>query len=103
MRRFSLNNREIHFGPPEDFEVQRSNDGGVRLTYNGNDYGVVKVGPHSTVFFLANGESITFDKHGNVTQYDGISHIYHPLTDVIFYEEPVENATDASISSPGRR
>ena len=103
MRRFTLNEREIAFGPPEDFKVETRSSGGVRLTYNGDDYGVVKVGPHSTVFFLANGQSIEFDKNGDVISYDGISHIYHPLTDVIFYDESVENAADASISGPGRR
>ncbi len=103
MRRFTLNQREIAFGPPEDFKVETRSSGGVRLTYNGDDYGVVKVGPHSTVFFLANGQSIEFDQNGDVISYDGISHIYHPLTDVIFYDEPVENAADASISGPGRR
>jgi len=103
MRRFSLNGREIAYGPPEDFVVEVRSSGGVRLAYNGDDYGVVKVGPHSTVFFLAGGEAIEFDENGNVVAYDGISHIYHPLTDVIFYDEPVENAADASISGPGRR
>jgi hypothetical protein len=103
MRRFTLNNREIAFGPPEDFTVVTNADGGVRLTYNGDDFGVVKVGPHSTIFFLSNGESIEFDANGNVISFNGISHIYHPLTDVIFYDEPVENAADASISGPGRR
>jgi hypothetical protein len=33
-----------------------------------------------------------------VTRFDGISHIYHPLFDTIFTEEPVENAQDASPS-----
>jgi hypothetical protein len=103
MSRMVLGDRQISWGPPEDFKLERMGEK-TKLTYVGDDYGVVKVGPHSTVFFLSNGESITFDEHGNVIQFDGISHIYHPLNNPLpDYDEPVENAADASVSGPGRR
>ena len=87
----------------QDFKFEQSG-GKTKLTYVGDDYGVVKVGPHSTVFFLSNGESITFDENGDVIQFNGISHIYHPLNNPTpDYDEPVENASDASVSTPGRR
>ncbi len=97
MGRMVLGGRQISWAPPEDFDVERSAKG-ARMVYTGGDYGVVKVGPHSTVFFLSSGQSITFDENGNVIQFDGISHIYHPLNGALpDYDEPVENAADASV------
>jgi hypothetical protein len=103
MRRMVLGGRQISWGPPEDFKFEQE-AGDTRLTYLGDDYGVVKVGPHSTVFFLATGESITFDKDGNVTKFTGVTHIYHQLNPALpAYNEPVKDASDASVSNPGRR
>lgn len=103
MRRVVLGGRTIAWAPPADFKVETRSEGGLRLTYTGSDFGVVKVGPHSTLFFLSQDQSITFDENGNVVQFDGISHVYHPLFDVNPYDEPVENAADASVSNPSRR
>ena len=103
MRRIVLGGRQIAWGPPEDFRFEQDSRG-TRLTYLGDDYGVVKVGPHSTVFFLSTGDTIEFDQDGNVTRFTGVTHIYHPLNGVLpDYEEPVENSADASVSGPGRR
>jgi len=103
MRRIVLGGRQISWGPPADFNFEQVN-GRTKLTYVGDDYGVVKVGPHSTVFFLAPGEVIVFDANGNVIFFNGITHIYRRLNDPFpAYDEPVQDASDASISNPGKR
>lgn len=103
LRRIVLGGRQIAWGPPDDFRFEQDARG-TRLTYLGDDYGVVKVGPHSTVFFLSTGDTIEFDENGNVTRFTGVTHIYHPLNGALpDYEEPVENSADASVSGPGRR
>lgn len=75
----------------------------IRLCYQGkDDFGVVYIGT-DTVLFLGPGECVEFDAYGNVTALDGISHMYHPLSEELPYEEPVENAADVSISRSSRR
>ncbi len=103
MATLMIGDRPIAYGPQREFKVERTGDGGARLTYIGKDIGLVQIGSQCTLVFLAPGDSITFDGNGNVIQNDGISHIYHPFDDLLPYDEPVENAADASVSRPGRR
>ena len=97
-----IGGRNVAYTPKNDFQVEMRGDGGAKLTYEGGDFGTVQLGADS-VFFLANGDFIEIDGNGSVVNFTGISHIYHPLGDAIFYDEPVENAADASVSTPGRR
>ncbi|MCE9636417.1 MAG: hypothetical protein K8T90_11995 [Planctomycetes bacterium] len=100
-----LGERVIVVEPASQFKLTELNAPGaaVRLCYQGkDDFGVVYVGT-DTVLFLAPGECVVFDQYGNVTSFDGISHMYHPLSEELPYEESVESAADASISRSSRR
>ncbi len=97
-----LGERLITYKPASQFRREPLPEEGVRLCYQGDDFGVVMVGT-DTVLFLANGECVEFDATGHVTRFDGIAHIYHPLSDEFMFDEPVENAADASPSNPRRR
>jgi hypothetical protein len=100
--RIMVGPRTITYSPAANFKRENSADGGVRLTYRGGDFGVVTVG-RDTNLFLADGQSVTFDGGGNVTSFEGISHVYHPLNSVRTYDQPVENASEASPSNPNNR
>lgn len=98
MVRVRLGLKTITFRPASNFKRQRTQDGGFILTFVGEDgFGTVIIG-RDTTLFVSNGQSVEFDSNGDVIRFDGISHIYHPLTDPIFYDEPIENAADASPS-----
>lgn len=101
--RIRLGDRVVVVEPASGFKKTDLSGGGVRFCYEGkDDFGVVYVGS-DTVLFLGPGECVDFDVNGNVTRFDGISHIYHPLDDQVPYDEPVEDAADASISRSSRR
>jgi hypothetical protein len=91
--------RPIVFYPATAFDRRRTDGGGFRLTYYGDEgtWGVVEIGRETTLF-LAPGDSIDFDGDGNVTRYNGIAHEYRPLFDPIYHANPVQDATDASPS-----
>jgi len=101
--RVLIGSRVVVIEPASQFKRTDLSGGGVRLCFMGkNDFGVVYIGT-DTVLFLGTGECVEFDAYGNVTSFDGISHMYHPLSEELPYEEPVENAADASISRSTRR
>jgi hypothetical protein len=79
-------------------------DAGLVLCFRGaaDEFGVVEVGRY-TILFLADGQCVEFDRFGNVVKFDGISHLYHPLSDAVFFDEPVENAVEASPAFAKRR
>lgn len=102
--RTRLGSRTVVIEPASKFKKTDLPNGGVRFCFqaDGSEFGVVYVGT-DTVLFLGNGECVDFDGNGHVTRFDGISHIYHPLDEQLPYDEPVENAADASISRSSRR
>lgn len=100
--RIKLGERYITYSPAGEFSKEDRPEGGVRLIYNGSDYGRVDVGI-GTVLFVSQGEHVDFDGNGNVTSFNGISHIYHPIDWMSFYDEPIENAADASVADPRGR
>jgi hypothetical protein len=89
----------IAFHPEQYFKRTPRPNGGLTLTFLSKDveWGIVEIG-FDTTLYLADGQSVTFDEYGNVTNFDGIAHIYHPLDDAIYSDEPIENAADASPS-----
>src|SRR5207244_253595 len=91
--------RSIVYRPARSFKRTETASGGVLLCFQGmaDDFGVVEVG-RDTILFLAGGECVEFDANGYVVNFNGISHLYHPLSDAVFYDEPVENAAEASPS-----
>ena len=99
---FKLGTRVITYTPASQFTKEDGSGGGVKLIYNGDDYGRVDIGL-GTVLFLATGQSVSFDGSGRVTRFDGIAHLYHPINEWSWYEEPIENAADASIADPRER
>ena len=104
--RIKLGARYITYLPASQFSKEDKSDGVTRLTFNGdsagNGYGRVDIGI-GTVLFLAPGEHVDLDAGGNVVSFNGIAHIYHPINEASFYDEPIENAADASIADPRRR
>jgi hypothetical protein len=102
--RITLGERAISFHPARCFRRERTADGGLILCYQCEDdaFGVVTVG-RDTTLFVARDQCVEFDEYGNVVRFDGISHINHPLTDAIFFDEPVENAADLSPTFSRRR
>ena len=98
-----LGGRVIVIEPASQFKRTDLPGGDLRLCYQGKDgFGVVYVGT-DTVLFLAPRECVEFDPFGNVIAFEGISHMYHPLSEELPYEESVENAADVSISRSTRR
>jgi hypothetical protein len=95
--RYVLGARVVVVEPASTVKKTDLNDGAVRFCNQGRDWAVVYIGT-DTVLYLAPGDCVTFDRNGNVTSFDGISHIYHPLSEELPFDEPVENAADASIS-----
>jgi hypothetical protein len=100
--RFTLGNRAITYQPASAFTKEDLEGGGTKLTYNGDDYGRVDIGI-GTVLFLGNGESVVLDGTGHVTRFDGVAHVYHPIDEFSWYEEPIENVSDASVAYPRGR
>lgn len=95
--RYVLGSRVVVVEPASTVKRTDLADGAKRFCNQGRDWAVVYVGT-DTVLFLAPGDCVTFDRNGYVVAFDGISHIYHPLSEELPYDEPVENAADASIS-----
>lgn len=100
--RLSFGRVDVIFSPAANFTRRDLDDGSVQLTYGGSGYGKVNVGLDS-VLFLADGESVTFDRYGRIVQFSGISHVYKPIGEDSFYDEPVQDASDASVADPRRR
>ncbi|MCG3134391.1 MAG: hypothetical protein HMLKMBBP_01697 [Planctomycetes bacterium] len=100
--RVLLGSRVITWEPASGFCPKEMPDGGIQLCFcaKNEEWGVVYVGT-DTVLFLAKDQCVTFDANGNVTAFDGIVHVYHPLEEN--WDEPVENAADASVSYSSRR
>jgi hypothetical protein len=95
---FKLGQREISYTPAGSFtKTSDPATGSVTLRYSGPDFGVVIVG-RDTNLFLADGESVTFNGEGYVMTFDGIAHIYPPLS-----FSGVDFPSDASQQSPVRR
>lgn len=100
--RISFGRVDVVYSPADNFSRRDLDDGSVQLTYGGSDFGQVNIGL-DTVLFLADGDSITFDRYGRVIQYSGMAHIYHPISEDSFYDEPIQDASDASVADPRRR
>jgi hypothetical protein len=102
--RMHVAGKTIVYHPASKFSKERTDRGGLLLCFRGADdeWGVVELG-FETTLYLAKGQCVEFDENGDVIRFDGISHVYHPLFDTIFNEEPVENAADASPSFGRRR
>lgn len=100
--RILLGDRVITWEPASGFCPTEGADGGIKLCFcsKGEEWGVVYVGT-DTVLFLAKDQCVTFDAQGGVTSFDGIVHMYHPFEEN--WDEPVENAADASVSYTSRR
>jgi hypothetical protein len=100
----TLNGREIVFHPASSFTRETTAEGGLNLTYNGaaDSFGVVEVGLETTMF-VAPGQSVDFDANGDVTRSDGISQGYNRLFAPFLWDEPIENAIDASPQFPHDR
>jgi hypothetical protein len=97
--RMTNGSKSVSFHPASKFTRERTDGNGVRLCYQGGDaeFGVVEIGINTTLF-LADGECVEFDANGDVIRFEGIAHVYHPLTDALMFDEPIENAIDASPS-----
>jgi hypothetical protein len=95
---YLLDRRVIRVYPPDKVTVERMSDGGLRLTGAGlgdNEYVRVEVG-YEAVLYLANGEVVVLDKHGNVDEFTGRTFVERPLDPRAFDWEPVKDAADSS-------
>jgi hypothetical protein len=96
--RVIIGDKAVSFHPASAFGREMTQDGGLKLTYNGtgDSWGVVEIGNEVTTF-VAPGQSIEFGSNGDVTRFSGIAHEYGRLfTGAGFWDEPIENAVDAS-------
>lgn len=95
--RVIVGDREVVFHPANSFARENTADGGLRLTFqgSGDSWGVVEVGLETTLF-VAPGQSVEFSGSGDIVRFDGISHQYGRLFAPIMWDEPIENAIDAS-------
>jgi hypothetical protein len=95
--RVIVGDREVVFHPASSFGREATADGGLKLTFQGaaDSWGVVEVGLETTLF-VAPGQFVEFAGNGDVVRFDGISHGYGRLFAPIMWDEPIENAIDAS-------
>lgn len=95
--RIFLGDREIVFHPANSFGRETTAEGGLKLTYQGGEdsWGVVEIGLETTLF-LAPGQFVEFSGNGDVIRFTGIAHEYGRLFAPIMWDEPIENAIDAS-------
>ena len=94
-----LGGQTIAYRPGDDFLVEKTDGGGAKLTYDGDDFGIVTVG-RDTNLFLWLGDSVEFDSSGRVVNFTGISHLYDSLSTFFMWDNPIENSSDVSISRP---
>jgi hypothetical protein len=95
--RVIVGEREVVFHPASSFGREVTNGGGLKRSFQGaaDAWGVVEVGLETTLF-LAPGQSVEFAGSGDIIRFDGISHEYGRLFAPIMWDEPIENAIDAS-------
>jgi hypothetical protein len=91
--------KSIVFHPASAFTRERTQDGGFKLTMQGDDgeWGVVEIGLETTMF-VGQGQTVEFDSDGRVTRFSGVSHGYRPLMGAIYHADPIQDASDASPS-----
>jgi hypothetical protein len=92
----------IAYRPADEFIVENTPGGGAKLTFDGNDFGIVTVG-RDTNLFLWLGDYVEFDSNGQVVAFTGVSHLYDSLSTFFMWDNPVENTSDVSISRPHLR
>jgi len=93
----------ITFQPASQFERSYGDDGSLSLNYKGAEgFGQVDVGDETSMYTFE-GQSVGFDKNGDITAFSGVSHLNRPLFDPIQTDDPVENAADTSPSRSRRR
>ena len=102
VEKMRINGRLVTYSPAGKFTREAMSDGSTRLTYTGDDYGTVTVGNEAELF-LATGQSVTIGQDGLVQQFNGIVHMFPPLTTDDMYDEPIENIQDATNGDPRRR
>ncbi len=98
----NLGGREVTIAPASEFSTETLPGGGVRITYTGDDFGSVEVGGE-TVLFLGADEYVELSPTGEVTVFTGVSHIYHPPNLNSFYDDPISDVTDLSLTRVRRR
>jgi hypothetical protein len=97
-----LGKHVIAYRPADEFIVENTPGGGAKLTFDGNDFGIVTVG-RDTNLFLWLGDYVEFDSNGQVVAFTGVSHLYDSLSTFFMWDNPVENTSDVSISRPHLR
>lgn len=95
---------EITIHPASQFSRSWSDDGALALAYkgSGDSFGEVEVGDETSMYVFE-GQGVGFDSNGDVTQFQGVSHLYRPLFERVPQDDPVENAANASPSLSRRR
>jgi hypothetical protein len=99
--RVFVGDHDIVFHPASGFAREQTADGGLRLTFQGggDSWGVIEDGLETTLF-VASGESVDFADNGDVTRFNGVAHEYGRLFAPIMWDQPIENAIDASPEFP---
>ena len=93
----------VTFQPASQYQRTWNDDGSLGLSYKGAEgFGQVDVGDETSMYVFE-GQSIAFDKNGDITEFSGTSHLNRPLFTPIQNDDPVENAADASPSLSRRR
>lgn len=102
--RVMLNGVEIVIRPASQFSRQYSADGGLNLQFvgSGDSFGEVDVGEETSVY-VYEGQRMGFDSSGDITLFEGVSHLQRPLFEPAPQDDPIENAADASPSFSHKR
>ena len=102
--RVVVNGVSIVFRPASQFERSWSEDGALSLSYQASaeGFGQVDVGDETSVYVYP-GQGVGIDSNGDISRFQGVSHLYRPLYERVPMDDPVENAADASPALSRRR
>jgi hypothetical protein len=102
--RIVLGGVQIVISPASQFSRDWNSAGGLSLQFNGagDSFGEVDVGDETSVY-VYEGQGVGFDSNGDITRFEGVSHLNRPLFVPVPTDEPIENGADASPSLSRRR
>jgi hypothetical protein len=120
-----INGVKITIRPASQFTRTYSEDGGLSLSFQapgdslgemdgrsfsngapsqgaGESFGEVDIGQETSVYVYP-GQGVGLDANGDITRFEGVSHLQRPLFEIAPQDDPIENAADGSPSLSRRR
>jgi hypothetical protein len=97
--KIELGIHDIEYFPAGGVTVEVTPGGGRKLTSTApeGEYSIIII-DEDTTFYLAAGESVSFNANGAVENHNGVVHVYAPLSITAFWFDPVRDPAGSSFT-----